>query len=151
MSVVCLPRTLLWCSLATFPVGCGIDRDSPEGAIRALEQAYIRKDLEAAVALRDFRTEAKLSWKSLKPELAEDEQIVRETAEVLELSFRKEIRTNGFPDFAGLKCGFSNRQVVASNLVKVTERCVFPDGGFSVEDIHVAKSESGWRVVIVPN
>lgn len=137
--------------LAVAAVACGASDSTPEGAVRALEAAYIRKDIEAAVALRDFRTEASLTWASLRPELVNDEEILRATAEVLELSFRREIETNGFPDFASLKCRFSKKEQMSPDLVKLTEECIFPDGGKSVEEIHVSRGEAGWRVVIVPS
>ena len=123
---------------------------TPENAIKTLEAAYIKKDLEAAVAARDFLNEAKLMLKNINPELANDPEILKQTTEVLELAFRKEMKEAGFPDFTNLKCSLGKAQNVSPSLVKLTETCIFPDGGTSTEDVHVFKSEKGWRVINVP-
>ena len=125
------------------------DFTTPENAIRSLEAAYINKDLEAAVAAKDFIEEARLMLFSINPEFSKDPELIRKTADVLELSFRKEIKDSGFPDFAELKCSLGAPENISSTLVKVAERCVFPDGGTSVEDLHVFNGAQGWRVVVV--
>jgi hypothetical protein len=123
---------------------------TPENAIKTLEAAYVKKDIEAVVAARDFLNEAKLMLKNINPEFANDPEILKQTTEVLELSFRKEMKEAGFPDFSNLRCSLGKVQSVSPSLVKLTETCIFPDGGTSVQDIHVFKSEKGWRVVNVP-
>ena len=132
-------------------VGLAADFSTPEAAVRSLESAYVRKDIEAAVAAKDFVTEARLTLKQIGPDLSNDQAIIRQTAEVLELSYRNEMKTNGFPDFSNLKCSFERKVELAPDLVKLTEVCLFPDGGKSVQDVHVSRGEDGWRVVVVPS
>lgn len=124
--------------------------DTPEDAVRSLERAYIRKDIDSAVAAKDFMEEARLMLQKLNPELSKDPKMIKDTASVLELAFRKEMKTKGFPKFQNLKCDFIKKQELTSTLVKLTEECVFPDGGKSLEDVYVTKSSVGWRVVVVP-
>ena len=126
------------------------DFSTPEGAIKALEAAYIRHDIDAAVAAKDFGEEARLMLVRINPKSADDPVIVKKTAEVLELSFRKMIAQNGFPDFASLRCSLAKPQHVSQALARVTETCVFPDGGKSVQDLTVFNGAAGWRVVVVP-
>jgi hypothetical protein len=38
---------------------------------------------------------------------------------------------------------------ISPGLIKLTEQCVFPDGGKSVQDLIVMKRDLGWRVVAV--
>ena len=125
--------------------------DMPEDAVRALEQAYIQKNVNAAVAAKDFVEEARLMLQKMDPKLAGDAEVLKQTAEALELSFRQELRTKGFPDFAKLKCSFVGKAEISPALVKLTEQCVFPDGGKSVQDLFVAKRDRGWRVVNMPS
>lgn len=121
---------------------------TPEEAIRTLEDAFVRKDIEAAVAAKDFETEAKLMLESINPELVSAE-IVKQTAEVLELGFRKQIESDGFPDFTGLKCTLAKPSQVAENLVKVVETCTRTSGATSTQNLHAFKGATGWRVVVV--
>jgi hypothetical protein len=134
---------------AAVPVASATDFSTPESAVRALEDAYIQKDIEAAVAAKDFTEEARLMLVRISPELADDAETLNQTAEVLELSFRKQIQDEGFPELAELRCSLSQPDHLASALVKLTETCEFPDGGKSVEDLHVFKGADGWRVVVV--
>lgn len=126
------------------------DFSTPEGAVRALESAYIDKDIEAAIAAKDFQEEARLMLLSINPALANDPEVLKETTAVLELSFRKEMKDNGFPDFASLRCSFSRKEEISATHVILTEVCRFPDGGTSEEPVHVVKVETGWRMVVVP-
>jgi hypothetical protein len=123
---------------------------SPEDAIRSLEAAYIAKDLEAAVAAKDFNAEAMFMLQSINPDFAEDPELLTKTAGVLELSFKREMKEHGFPDFAGLECSLSEAEEVSAHLVKITERCVSPGGSTSVEDVHVFEGAQGWHVVVLP-
>jgi hypothetical protein len=144
---------ILWSLLGWSVVSAttSVKLDTPENAVRSLEQAYIHEDVDAAVATKDFREEARLMLNKLNPEFATDPKVVRQAAEVLELAFRKEMKTKGFPKFKDLKCSFLRKEEVSPTLVKLTEECVFPDGGKSHEDIYVTKSKVGWRVIVMPD
>jgi len=131
--------------------------DTPEDAVRALEQAYIQKNEENAVAAIDFVEEGRQMLQKINPTLANDTEIIKQAAEDLELSFedlelsfRNELRTKGFPDFGKLKCSFIRKAQISPGLVKLTEQCVFPDGGKSVQDLIVTKRDLGWRVTLPP-
>ena len=123
---------------------------TPEDAVRALEQAYIQRSTDAVVAALDFVEGGRQLLQETNPALANDPDSIKQTAEVLELSFRDELRTKGFPDFGRLKCSFVGKAQLSPGLIRLTEQCVFPEGGKSVQDLIVMKRELGWRVVLVP-
>jgi len=146
-------RNLLSLLVGAFATGAGFAADfsAAENAVRTLEAAYSNKDLGAATAAKDFTEEARLMLRKINPELLRDASILKQTAEVLELAFRKEIKDKGFPNFTNLKCSFARQRVVSPTLVRLTETCVVPDGGKSVQDLHVSNSSGVWRVVNVPD
>ena len=72
--------------------------DAPEDAVRGLEQAYIQKDLESAVAAMDFVEEGRQMLQKINPTLANDPAMIKQAAEGRELAFRTELRTKGFPE-----------------------------------------------------
>jgi len=124
--------------------------DTPEDAVRALEQAYIQKNEEGVVAALDFVEEGRQMLQKINPTLANDAEIIKQAAEDLERSFRNELHTKGFPDFGKRKCSFVGKAQISPGLVKLTEQCVFPDGGKSVQDLIVTKRDLGWRVTLPP-
>jgi len=125
------------------------DFSTPEGAILVLEQAYRDKDLEASVQSKDFFIEARLMLEQFKnlPKEHIDSELVRKTAEVLELSYRKEIEQKGFPDMTSVESSFPKRESYQDNIVIVTEVCHYPDGATSRQRLLVAKTDKGWRVL----
>src|SRR6185503_16964394 len=82
-----------------------MDFDTPEGAILCLEDAYRRQDLDAACACKDFMIEASLLLQEATPDCVNDPEIQRQTAEVLQLAYRKEISEN-WPDLNGMESFF---------------------------------------------
>src|ERR1041385_6021697 len=60
----------------------------PEGAILCLEDAYRRKDIEAAVAAKDFKTEARLMLQRGELKDVIDERLIEKTANILLASYR---------------------------------------------------------------
>ena len=127
------------------------DFSTPEGAILVLEDAYRRKDIEAAVAAKDFVVEARVMLLKLGHGMDKDPEILKKTAEVLELAFRAEMKKKGFPDFTGLNSRFPSKDKYQEldDIVAVTEVCTFPDGGTSKQVLLVAKTPKGWRVLNV--
>ena len=107
--------------------------DSPEAAVQRLEAAYRAKDIEAAVYAKDFVSEARLMLQKIagaKPggeDFSGNPEILRQTAETLELSFRKNIERDGFPDFSEVRCSFEPNEPVHTDLVIVHRTCIFPD------------------------
>lgn len=124
--------------------------DTPEDAVRALEQAYVQKNEEGAVAAIDFVEEGRQMLQKINPTLANDAEIIKQAADDLERSFRNELRTKGFPDFGKLNCSFLGKAQISPGLVKLTEQCVFPDGGKLIQDLIVTKRDLGWRVTLPP-
>lgn len=126
------------------------DLSTPESAVRTLEEAFQNRDIEAAVNAKDFVTEARLMLERINPDFASDPDIVKQTAETLELGFRKQIETDGFPDFTGLSCSLSKPVEVGENLVKIVETCIDGLGARSTHNLHVFRSAMGWRIVVAP-
>lgn len=124
------------------------DFNTPEGAILCLEEAYRKRDLEAAVESKDFVTESKIMLENLKKPYLNDPKILVETAKTLELSFRKHT-IQSWPDFEGIQSFFTKREPYKDNVVVVTEVCRFPDGGFSQQRLLVSETSSGWKVLNV--
>jgi hypothetical protein len=124
--------------------------ETPEDAVRALERAYVQKNEDGAVAAMDFVEEGRQMLQKINPTLANDAEIIKRAAADLELSFRNDLRTKGFPDFSNLKCSFLGKAQISPELVKLTEQCVSPDGGKSVQDLIVTKRDMGWRVTLPP-
>jgi hypothetical protein len=122
--------------------------DTPENAVQALEQAYGQKDADRAVAALDFVEEGRQMLQETDPLLANDAESIRRAAELLEQSFRNELRTKGFPDIVKLKCAFVGKRQIAPGLVKLTEQCELPAGGKSVQDLIVKQRDAGWKVVL---
>ena len=120
--------------------------DTPQGAILMLENAYKTKNVEGAVAAKAFEIEA-ADMLAATVKFKADQALIKETADVLELSFRKQIQQTGFPDFNGISCSFPNSAAPEPDRAIVTEVCTYPDGGTSTQKLKTAKTKSGWRVV----
>ncbi len=128
-----------------------MDFSTPEGAILCLEDAYRRRDIEAAVACKDFMVEAVLLLQETMPEHLSDREILVKTAEVLEAGFRKELSTK-WPQMEGLESFFVDRQPGFQDLsiVVVTEISRMPDGTLAQSRLRVGRREDvGWRVLNV--
>lgn len=119
--------------------------DTPEGAILLLENAYDEQNIDKAVASKDFETEAKLMLSRMGNMV--DEEMIKQTAEVLELSFVKHTTESEWPNFSGLKRAFPHREKVSDNYWIITEICWYPDGGRSLQKLGTSKTADGWRVV----
>lgn len=121
------------------------DLTTPEGAILTLEEAYRERDIEKAVACKDFGVEAAYMLRD-KPELRSDE-ILAKLAETLELAYRKEM-SGGFPDMKGVTSTFPAKKNLGNGKVVVTEVCKYPDGGTSKQNLVVANTTAGWKVIV---
>ena len=124
--------------------------DTPEDAVRALEQAYVQKNADGAVAAMDFVEEGRQMLQKINPTLADDPAMIKQAAEGREQAFRTELRTKGFPEFVNLKCSFVGKRQIAPALLELVQECVSPEGAKSVQDVLVVKSELGWRVTLRP-
>jgi hypothetical protein len=122
------------------------DFTTPEGAILCLEDAYRKRDIGAAIAAKDFNTEARLMLQKTGFKDHIDDEMIAKTAEALAASFRAHT-TASWPNFEGLESFFTKREPHSDKIVLVTEMCRFPDGGFSQQQMLVAETPQGWRVL----
>ena len=113
--------------------------------------SYRRRDIEAAVACKDFEVEAVLMLLKVDPDLAGDEEIIQKTAETLELGFRKE-KENNWPDMEGLEVFFVERKRTHQEfgIIAVTEVVLYPDGTLGEVRLQTSQRKGqGWRVLNV--
>ena len=132
--------------------GCGqkpikADLTTPEGAILSLEEAYRQHDVEKAVACKNFKVEAAYMSRD-KPAEFKSEELISKLAEILELAYRAEMK-KGFPDFNAVTSSkFPKKRDLGDGKMAVTEVCKYTDGGTSTQEIMIAKTETGWKVMI---
>ncbi len=78
--------------------------------------------------------------------LAGNEEVVRNMAEVIELSFIKHLQGN-FPSFKDVKRGFPKREQVSEDLMIITEVCFYPDHSKSLQKLYVCRKNNEWKVL----
>ena len=120
------------------------DYTTPERALASLEQALIAKDIEAAVRSKAFLKEAEtMAVQKLKERATKE--IVASLARSLEASYRLEMKKTGFPDFASLKCT-AKHELLAPDVAVLTERCIFPDRGYSIQKLKAYRVNNEWKI-----
>jgi uncharacterized protein YegJ (DUF2314 family) len=122
------------------------DFSTPEGAILCLEDAYEEQDIEKAIACKNFIEEARMLLEKMNDSMKNDD-ILQATADVLKMAFVKNLKEEGFPLFKDLERIFPLREKISEQLYLITEICVFPDGGRSLQKIYTFKDDDGWRVL----
>jgi hypothetical protein len=122
------------------------DFNTPEGAILCLEHAYRLRSIDAALAAKDFQTEARLMLQKTDFNGPIDNEMIQTIAEALIVSFRAQHNAR-WPDFEGLESFFVKRESYADKVVLITQVCRSRNGGFSQHRILVAETPRGWRVL----
>jgi hypothetical protein len=122
------------------------DFRTPEGAILCLEDAYRRRNIEAACACKNFMIEGTVALLNLDPDLARDPETRKRNAKLLEWSYRKET-TAYWPDLDGAESFFIGRQPYADGIEVVTEIQRLRDGSLNKLNVLVAKTKEGWCVL----
>ncbi len=120
--------------------------DTPEGAILALEEAYNQDNLEMALACKDFKAEASLMLKKFD-NIPNTQDIIKQTADTLKLSYIASLRKEGMPKFTNIKRAFPKREAIDDKHIIVTEVCTYPNYGKSVQRLMTYKSDQGWKVL----
>ena len=78
-----------------------------------------------------------------------DPRVISSTAQALELSFRKQLKDRGFPNFDNVvESTFPEKKDIADGKVIVKEVCRYRDGGTSVQNILVQETATGWKVLV---
>lgn len=124
------------------------DFNTPEGAILCLELALRRRDIKAAVASRDFATEARLWLRergNLSKHITGDH--LPEIIKAREKSYR-DTTAKRWPE-AGQngKSFFTKREPYCEGVVVVSETVQKADGSLLDQRILVSQTDNGWRVV----
>jgi hypothetical protein len=126
-----------------------VDLSTPEHAVHSLEHAWRANDIEKAVLYKDFRGEAEQILRD-KPAEVRTEDIIAQTARVLEQSYRAEIKKSGFPKVEGVTSTFSEKRQLSSDRVELTEVFRFPDGSTHTEKVQVRHTKDGWKIISAP-
>lgn len=95
-------------------LGIGHDLSTPEGAVLVLEDAYRANDIEKAAHSKDFRGEAEQILRDRRANVR-TEDIIVETARVLEMGHRAEIKKSGFPSMKGVTRSDSSARIASSS------------------------------------
>lgn len=122
------------------------DFDTPEGAILCLEDAYRRRDIEAAVACKHFLIGGILMLLDYDENLARDPEVRKRNALLAERTYRMEI-TESWPDLEGVESFFIAHESYINGVVAVTELRRLRDGSYEKLNVLVAKTRDGWRVL----
>ena len=120
--------------------------DTPEEAIISLEKAYTDMDIVNIIASKDFVTEAKLILQRTNVEL--NNETIKETAKLLELSLIEDIQNNGFPNFNNVKRKFSSLNEIDINLFFLEETLTYDNGEVYTNKIFLTVEDKKWKVAM---
>ena len=121
--------------------------ETPQGAVRMLERAYREGNVDAAVAARDFRREARLMLATGPLRGGADAALVAETARVVETAYRTHAQSAGLPSLEGAVCYLGPVTEHSPDVVIVPEAVQLPDASIIQQRLLVSRSKDGWRVL----
>jgi hypothetical protein len=116
-----------------------------------LEQAYRQRDIEAAVAAKNFPYESRAMLANLRSTPDPDAEMVQLGAQALEVSFRKYMEKDGFPEIEGVSTQVVSTTWLAPDLVQMTEQVTYADGDVSHETVYAALTGNRWGMVNLPD
>lgn len=125
----------------------GTRHASPELALQALEAAYASRDPDAAVAARDFVSEAGAMLRDVLGVSDPTEERVRQSARMPEHAFRTPLEDDGFPDMVTTSRRLVAVRMVRPELAALVQECTFPDGSVAEEITHAIRTADGWGIV----
>ena len=76
--------------------------------------------------------------------------LVREAAHTLELAYRNEVKTEGFPNMEGIHTRVVSTKHLSPTLVEMDEQVTYPNGYVSHEIMYAALSGNRWGIVNLP-
>ncbi len=120
--------------------------ETPEGAIVSLENAYTERNLDKAMACKDFKEEARMMLSKFGKEI-QREEIIEKTAEALQLSFMSHMQETGLPSFKGYKRAFIAREKISEKHYIITEVTTSPEGSKGIDKLNTYLTDSGWKVL----
>lgn len=123
------------------------DFSTPEGAILCLEETYRRRDIEAAVACRNFAAEARLWLQERDMSQQLKDEMLPKVTRTMEKSFRDGMANRWPVHWDGAKSYFQKREPFAEGVVVVSEITLRADRSFLRQQILAAETANGWRVV----
>jgi hypothetical protein len=126
-----------------------VDLSTPERAVQSLEAARRANDIEKAVRCKDFRGEAQQILRA-RPAALRTEDIIAQTAQVLETAYRAEIKKSGFPKMDGVTSTFIAKRELGSDRIELTQEFRLPDGSTRTEKVQVRRTKEGWKVITAP-
>lgn len=123
-----------------------LDLSTPQKALGTLEQAYRDKDMERALACRDFRHEAELmalhsTWEGASQ--AFDDTTLSQLAEVLAAQWLRA----GPPDFSGVTSYVAAVEPYAGQFHVATEKGRMADGTTWTQRIFMSEQGGRWAVL----
>jgi hypothetical protein len=121
-----------------------LDFSTAQAALHSIAEAYRRKDIAGAVACKDFETEARLMLRRIG-KFADDHEVLRQTAEVLELSFRSHTQ-KAWPNFAGVSSALAELTHYQENVFIAREVGTYAGRRYE-QAMYVAKTKDGWKVL----
>ena len=139
-------REALLAQLATLPP-VKADFSTPEGAVLCLEDTYRSRDIEAAIVCRNFAAEARLWLQQRHMSQAMKDEMLPKVTITMEKSFRDSLAKQWPMGWEGSKSFFPKREPLADGVISVSEITLRPNGSFSRQQILVARTTNGWRVV----
>lgn len=122
--------------------------DTPEHAVESLLAAYQSQDIEAIVAAKDFALDSQLFWEGLGLPINEKQQT--NSVAAFETSFRKQLATDGIPDYQGLKYSLVRHIQSQSNFVVLILDGQLPDGRTLRLNLPTILTGKQWKAIQVP-
>lgn len=121
------------------------DLSTPEGAIIKIEDYYSEKNLDGVLSCKDFLREAENILTERKIPIPEE--LKSEIAEILELTFYKDLKESGFPCFKNIERCFTVKEK-KKDLLLIEEKVIHQDGNFTLNNLWVWRSKEGeWKVL----
>jgi len=119
-------------------------------AIVSLETAYTNKDIDAILASKDFKTEAKLILEqALYKYDVDNPVIINETANLLEISLIQNLKENGYPNFNNVRRKFSELNKVNEDIYSIEEKLFFPNNVNYINKIYLSYRDNIWKVAMI--
>ncbi|MCW8129980.1 MAG: hypothetical protein KIS92_06460 [Planctomycetota bacterium] len=124
--------------------------DTPEAALRSIEDAYRRKNVRAILACRDFHLEAKFVVRKLSETHPDYAKMLEMNAGLCKTHFLSLLEEEGIPEWNGVGVKVTGKESLPDGMFVMSEELTLPDGSKLPQQSFVGKSKDGTYKVLMP-